>query len=139
MKDDLNKKENIFIRENSEVMAKKELAENEVRFLRDQIDDKEDKIDQLNDKIIAVKNENNEKEEHLKELNILQEKNANENKNKEIEKYKLDYDHICKLKENIEINYQSLQKENIEVINKNSELSKTHQNSRLSYLLILVI
>ena len=135
LKEEQIDKENDYIRENSEIMAKRELADNEIGFLREQLNEKDERIDQLTDIIDKLKSENDLKEQQVQEVIVLQEQNNNDNnsKDKEIEKYKLDYEHMNTLKENMEVNYQSLQKENINIINKNTEINKAYQLSKFAF------
>jgi hypothetical protein len=119
LKDQQIAKEGNFIIENSKILARMEFAENEVEFLKKQLDKKDDKIDDLETHVDSLTDTNDELQRELSRTQTLNDHDMNV---KEVEKFKLDFDHVSKQKENIEVNFLSLKKENIGILNKNSML-----------------
>ncbi|CAI2381661.1 unnamed protein product [Moneuplotes crassus] len=128
LKEESSQKEINFVKENSEIMTQKKMAENEAKFLREQVSLKDVKIKDLQDSIMALKGRNQQPVIEVKEVPVLQEQTENDERDKQIEQYKLDLRHLNKIKENMEVTCQSLQKENIQILDENTDLSKTHRN-----------
>jgi chromosome segregation ATPase len=103
-------------------MARRELAENEVKFLKEQLDTKDDRIEELESQVESLKDMNEDLQNELYNTQSLREHDLNKHREKELEKYKIEYEHVSKQKENIEVNLFSLKKENIGILNKNSAL-----------------
>lgn len=126
-KDSQLNKEAGFIKENSEIMNKKELLQNEIQFLKQQFESHKD----LQEKYDLLKQEKTQLQSQLREILLLKEKQQSMKNDDEVSQCKLDLEHANAKKKEFEIHMKALQKENIEVINSNSSLLKQKQENKI--------
>lgn len=120
--------ETSLIKENNKLMNRLTLSENEVVHLKTIVDDKTKIMSELQSKVKQLETENSIK---INTDNVLKEKQLSEYTNKQVEKYKLDYENLSSVNCELEANYFSLQKENIEVRNRNTDLVKQKENEKV--------
>lgn len=107
------------------------MAKNELNFFKSQLEEKEKYITELQNELTSLKSQNYENTVKLEENRVLQERELNHTSARELEKYKLEYENINSQKQEIETNFYLLQKENIDMRNRNTNLLKQKDDHQM--------
>ena len=120
-----------FIKENSEIMRKREISDNEWKHLREQLNQKQEEIERIYSDLENLRADSTMKNEKILDEYALKEKELNISNIKKIGKYKIDIENISEEKRKFQLNFISIQKEKDQIIKQSEYLiqeKKDRQN-----------
>lgn len=113
-----------FIKENSEIMRKKEIIDNEWKYLREQLSQKQAETMNIYSELEGMRSETLKSNEKIVEEFALKERELNIASVMKIGKYKVDIENINQENRTMQMNFISLQKEKENILAQNQNLTQ---------------